>query len=111
MFSTNDAEHIMTPYQIFHEMHNRLNDRKYRGVLVDYDRDESALVITHEKFRHGLLINLDAFGVWVIREVESDIKGNIKMGQDSRVTENTDTIFRAIDNLLLNYQQGLKTAL
>jgi hypothetical protein len=93
---------VLTPYDLHERMKDVLTAAKNTSVVINYGNGH--FLIGHKKFRDGLAISTDGFGVWEITELTSTETEPYQLTDKVFKTENTETVARALGSLLITWE-------
>jgi len=95
---------VLTPYDLHDMMNAVLAKAKKSDVITSYGNGH--FLIGHKKFRGGLAISTDGFGVWEITELRSTENKSYELTENIYKTENTETVVRALGSLLATWEES-----
>jgi len=94
---------VLTPYDLHEKMKGVLAAGKNPGIIINYGNGH--FLIGHKKYRDGLAISTDGFGVWEITELSSTEDKSYEFTDKIFKTENTETVVRALAALLITWEE------
>jgi hypothetical protein len=94
---------VLTPYDLYDKMKAVIAAAKNPGILINYGN--GYFLVGHKKFRDGLAVSTDRFGVWEITELISTEEKSYEFTDKVFKTENTETVARAIASLLVTWEE------
>ncbi|MDD1680653.1 MAG: hypothetical protein LUQ35_03490 [Methanoregula sp.] len=94
---------VLTPYDLHEKMKDVLAGGKNPDVIINYGN--SHFLIGHKKYRDGLAISTDGFGVWEITELSSTEDKSYEFTDKIFKTEKTETVVRALASLLITWEE------
>jgi hypothetical protein len=95
---------VLTPYDLHKQMNAVLATAKNPDIITSYGN--SHFLIGHKKYRDGLAISTDGFGVWEITELSSSGDTSYELTDNVFKTENTETVVRALASLLTTWEES-----
>jgi hypothetical protein len=94
---------VLTPYDLHEKMKAVLVAAKNPDIIINYGNGH--FLIGHKKYRDGLAISTDRFGVWEITEIASTGDKSYEFTDTVVKTENTETVVRALASLLITWDE------
>lgn len=94
---------VLTPYDLNVRMSAVLGAAKNPDIIINYGNGH--FLIGHKKYRDGLAISTDGFGVWEITELSSSEDKSYEFTDKVFRTENTETVVRALASLLITWEE------
>jgi len=94
---------VLTPYDLHEKMKTVLTTAKNTDVIVNYGNGH--FLIGHKKYRDGLAVSTDGFGLWEITELKSTEDRSYEFTDKTFKTENTETVVRAVASLLITWEE------
>ena len=95
---------VLTPHDLHVMMTAVLAAAKNPDIITSYGNGH--FLIGHKKFRDGLAISTDGFGVWEITEISSSDDKSYGLTDKVFKTENTETVARALASLLATWEEN-----
>lgn len=95
---------VLTPRELHEKMGAVIATVKNPDIITSYGNGH--FLIGHKKFRDGLAISTDGFGVWEITELGSAEDKSYELTNKVLKTENTDTVIRALATLLIKWEEN-----
>jgi hypothetical protein len=96
---------VLTPYDLHKKIQAVLATETNPDIIINYGN--GYFLIGHKKYRNGLAISTDGFGVWVITELSSTEDKSYDFTDTVSRTENTETVVRALASLLIAWEENL----
>ncbi|HSQ93427.1 MAG TPA: hypothetical protein VLL74_03950 [Methanoregula sp.] len=94
---------VLTPYDLHEKMQAVLATGKNSEIIINYGNGH--FLIGHKKFRDGLAVSTDGFGVWEITGLSSTENTPFEFTDKVFRTENTETVVRALASLLITWEE------
>jgi hypothetical protein len=91
-------DNVLTPFDLFEKMKVIIDAAKDTGIILNYGKGH--FLIGHKKYRDGLAVSTDGFGVWEITELKS-----YELTDRKFLTEQTQTVVRAVASLLNTWEE------
>lgn len=95
---------VLTPRDLHGKMQAVIAATKNPFIITRYGNGH--FFIGHKKFRDGLAISTDGFGVWEITEISSAEDKSYMLTDNVFKTENTETVVRALAALLITWEES-----
>lgn len=95
---------VLTPRDLHEKMEAVIAAAKNPDIITSYGNGH--FLIGHKKFRDGLAISTDGFGVWEITELSSTEDKSYELTDKVFKTENTETVVRALAALLIVWEES-----
>ena len=95
---------VLTPFDLHEKMKIVLAAAKNPDIIITYGNGH--FLIGHKKFRDGLAISTDGFGVWEITELSSAEDKAYEFTDKVFKTELTETVVRALASLLITWEES-----
>lgn len=95
---------VLTPFDLHEKMKAVLAASKNTDVIINYGNGH--FLIGHKKYRDGLAVSTDGFGVWEITGLRSTEDRSYEFSDKSSRTENTETVVRALASLLITWEES-----
>jgi hypothetical protein len=94
---------VLTPHDLHEKMKAVITAAKNPDLIINYGNGH--FLIGHKKYRDGLAISTDGFGVWEITELSSTEDKSYEFTDKVFKTENTETVVRALGSLLITWEE------
>lgn len=94
---------VLTPHDLHENMKAVLVAAKNTDIIINYGNGH--FLIGHNKYRGGLAISTDGFGVWEITELTSTDDKSYEFTDKVSKTENTETVARALASLMIMWEE------
>jgi len=94
---------VLTPYDLHEKMKGVLAAGKNPEIIINYGNGH--FLIGHKKYRDGLAISTDGFGVWEITELSTTEDKSYEFTDKIFKTENKQTVVRALAALLITWEE------
>ena len=95
---------VLTPNDLHEKMKLVLAAARNPDVIINYGNGH--FLIGHKRFRDGLAISTDGFGVWEITELRSTEDRSYEFSDKVFKTEETETVVRALASLLITWEES-----
>lgn len=95
---------VLTPYDLHERMKAVLAAAKNTEVIINYGNGH--FLIGHKRYRDGLAVSTDGFGVWEITGLRSTEDHSYEFSDNKFRTENTETVVRALASLLITWEES-----
>lgn len=95
---------VLTPHDLHEMVTTVLATVKNPDIITSYGNGH--FLIGHKKFRGGLAISTDGFGVWEITELRTTEEKSYELTDNIFKTENTETVVRALATLLASWEES-----
>jgi hypothetical protein len=95
---------VLTPRDLHEKMKVVIAAAKNPDIITRYGNGH--FLIGHKKFRDGLAISTDGFGVWEIIVLSSTDDKSFGLTDKMLRTENTETVVRALAALLITWEES-----
>jgi hypothetical protein len=95
---------VLTPHDLHEKMKAVIAAAKNPDIIINYGNGH--FLIGHKKYRDGLAISTDGFGVWEITELSSTEDKSYEFTEKVLKTENTETVVRALASLLITWEEN-----
>jgi hypothetical protein len=95
---------VLTPHDLHEKMKAVLAAAKNPDIIINYGNGH--FLIGHKKYRDGLAISTDGFGVWEITELRSTEDSSYEFTDKVFRTETTETVVRALASLLITWEES-----
>ncbi len=95
---------VLTPRDLHTKMQAVIAAAKNPFIITRYGNGH--FFIGNKKFRDGLAISTDGFGVWEITEISSTEDKSYVLTENVFKTENTETVVRALAALLITWEES-----
>ena len=95
---------VLTPRDLHEKMKSVIAASKNTDIIINYGNGH--FLIGHKKYRDGLAISTDGFGVWEITELSSGEDKSYEFTDKVFKTENTETVVRALAALLITWEES-----
>jgi uncharacterized protein len=95
---------VLTPHDLHEKMKHVVAISKNPSIIINYGNGH--FLIGHKKFRDGLAISTDGFGVWEITQLSSSEQEAFQFTNKVYKTEETETVIRALASMLHTWEEN-----
>jgi hypothetical protein len=95
---------VLTAHDLHEKMKAVVAAAKNPDIIINYGNGH--FLIGHKKYRDGLAISTDGFGVWEITGLTSTEDKSYEFTEKVLKTENTETVVRALASLLITWEEN-----